>query len=299
MAPKSGSALYGLEHAEQRDLDQVVERLALVGEALGAVQRQPAVVLDELVAQPAVAGGPVAPEPLRILVPVRRIGPRRLAPVRRARRGDDGSVESRAVRDICTGASAVVRGLVLSATRWRQRFTEIHRVASAPVDLGITGRRAAVAAASAGLGLGCARALLREGVHVAICGRDAERVAAAAGGLEADAERGHRVRPGGRRATVAGALRSWRTAAALGGVDILVTNAGGPRRARSPRPTSTPCAYPAGAQPAVDGGDVPGRGAGMAERGWGRVVAITSITVRQPAAMLILSNTARAERLRS
>ena len=44
-------ALYGLEHAEQRDLDQVVERLALAGEALGAVQSQPAVVVDELVAQ--------------------------------------------------------------------------------------------------------------------------------------------------------------------------------------------------------------------------------------------------------
>jgi 3-oxoacyl-[acyl-carrier protein] reductase len=40
------------------------------------------------------------------------------------------------------------------------------------MDLGLEGRGAAVAAASAGLGLGAARALVREGVRVAICGRD-------------------------------------------------------------------------------------------------------------------------------
>src|SRR6185503_1884751 len=49
------------------------------------------------------------------------------------------------------------------------------------MDLGISGRRAAVAAASSGLGLAVARALAAEGVHVAICGRDRARVEAAAG----------------------------------------------------------------------------------------------------------------------
>jgi 3-oxoacyl-[acyl-carrier protein] reductase len=164
------------------------------------------------------------------------------------------------------------------------------------MDLGITGRRAAVAAASAGLGLGCARALVREGVHVAICGREAERVAAAVVGLEADARAGATVSGlVGDVATVVGATGFVEdAAAALGGVDILVTNAGGP-----PPGTFASTDLDAYA-PALElnllstvamcRAAVPA----MVERGWGRVVAITSITVRQPAAMLILSNTARA-----
>ncbi|HCB33840.1 MAG TPA: short-chain dehydrogenase, partial [Acidimicrobiaceae bacterium] len=48
------------------------------------------------------------------------------------------------------------------------------------MDLGIAGRNAAVAAGSAGLVLGVARALAAEGVRVAVCGRDADRLAAAA-----------------------------------------------------------------------------------------------------------------------
>ena len=48
------------------------------------------------------------------------------------------------------------------------------------MNLGITGKRAAVAAASKGLGFGTAAALAAEGVHVAICGRDRERIEAAA-----------------------------------------------------------------------------------------------------------------------
>ena len=51
------------------------------------------------------------------------------------------------------------------------------------MDLGITGRRAAVAGASAGLGFNTARALVEAGVSVAICGRDAARVQAAADDL--------------------------------------------------------------------------------------------------------------------
>src|ERR687891_48415 len=53
------------------------------------------------------------------------------------------------------------------------------------MDLGISGRRAAVAAASAGLGLACARALAAEGVRVALCGRDAYRIEAAASSIRA------------------------------------------------------------------------------------------------------------------
>jgi 3-oxoacyl-[acyl-carrier protein] reductase len=163
------------------------------------------------------------------------------------------------------------------------------------MDLGIAGRRAAVAAASAGLGLGCARALVREGVHVTICSRSADRVEAAVAALRADAADGAEV--AGVVADVgtpAGATAFVEEAAASGPVDILVTNAGGPP------PGTFASTDLDGYLPAIElnllstvamcRAAVPA----MAERGWGRVVAITSITVRQPSGTLILSNTARA-----
>jgi 3-oxoacyl-[acyl-carrier protein] reductase len=158
------------------------------------------------------------------------------------------------------------------------------------MDLGITGRRAAVAGASAGLGLATARALAAEGVQVAICGRDRDRIERAARAL------GDRAvplvadvgTPDGATAFVEAAVD------ALGGVDILVTNAGGPPPGTF---ASTPLdAYPAALDlnlvsvVAMCKAAVPA----MQERRWGRVVAITSISVRQPIATLILSNTARA-----
>jgi 3-oxoacyl-[acyl-carrier protein] reductase len=166
---------------------------------------------------------------------------------------------------------------------------------SAPVDLGIAGRRAAVAAASAGLGLGSARALAREGVDLAICGRDPDRLAAAVTSLRAE--------PGADRVeglvadvgTPDGAAAFLEEAAGvLGVLDIVVANAGGP-------PPGTFASTDLDAYvPALElnllstvamcRAAVPA----MAERGWGRVVAITSSTVRQPAGALILSNTARA-----
>ena len=159
------------------------------------------------------------------------------------------------------------------------------------MELGIVGRRAAVAAGSSGLGLGAARALAAEGVHVAICGRDPDRLDAAvesAGqdvtGLVADVST-----PDGATAFVDDA------AAVLGGpIDILVANAGGP-----PPGTFESVdldAYPAALDlnllsvVAMCKAAVPG----MRERRWGRVVAITSLSVRQPIPNLILSNTARA-----
>ncbi len=92
------------------------------------------------------------------------------------------------------------------------------------MDLGISGRRAAVAAASGGLGLATARALTAEGVRVAICGRDELRVDAAAGSVGGDCV--------GLVCDVAGssggAAFVQAATEALGGIDILVTNAGGP-----------------------------------------------------------------------
>jgi 3-oxoacyl-[acyl-carrier protein] reductase len=158
------------------------------------------------------------------------------------------------------------------------------------MDLGIAGRRAAVAASSKGLGYGVARALAAEGVRVAMCGRDADTIGAAAENVGNDA-----VPIVADLSTPEGASGFVRDArAALGGVDILIANAGGPPPGNfasvsvdqyleafelNCHSTIAMC-YEA----------VPT----MREQQWGRVVAITSIAVRQPIGGLILSNTARA-----
>jgi 3-oxoacyl-[acyl-carrier protein] reductase len=158
------------------------------------------------------------------------------------------------------------------------------------MDLGIAGRRAAVAAASEGLGFGVAAALAAEGVRVAICGRRRAEVDAAAGrigrgavGLVADVS----TAEGG-----AGFVRAAQDA--LGGVDILVTNAGGPPPGdfASTEVAQYREAFELSCRSAIAMcyEAVPG----MRAQQWGRVVAITSIAVRQPIPHLILSNTARA-----
>lgn len=158
------------------------------------------------------------------------------------------------------------------------------------MDLGLQGKRAAVAAASSGLGYGAAAALAAEGAHVAICGRDEAKLQAAAERL------GETVVPivadVGVVAGAAGFVEL--AAAALGGLDILVTNAGG-------APPGTFASTDMDAYlPALElnllsvvamcKAAVPS----MQAQRWGRIVAITSIAVRQPIANLILSNTARA-----
>jgi 3-oxoacyl-[acyl-carrier protein] reductase len=158
------------------------------------------------------------------------------------------------------------------------------------MDLGLAGRRAAVAAASEGLGFGVAAALAAEGVRVAICGRRedairsaAERLGDSAVPLVVDVST-----PAGGSEFVDGAIE------ALGGVDILVTNSGGP-------PPGTFATAELDAY--LDAFELNCRSAiamcqsavpAMRERRWGRVVAITSIAVRQPIPTLILSNTARS-----
>jgi 3-oxoacyl-[acyl-carrier protein] reductase len=158
------------------------------------------------------------------------------------------------------------------------------------MDLGIEGRRAAVAGASAGLGLAAARALAAEGAMVTICSRHRDRVEAAAASISPDV-----VPVVADVGTIDGASGFVDQAIdAMGGVDVLVANAGGP---------------PPGTFATTDADDfVPALEVNllsivamckravppMQQRKWGRVVAITSIAVRQPIAELILSNTARA-----
>jgi 3-oxoacyl-[acyl-carrier protein] reductase len=158
------------------------------------------------------------------------------------------------------------------------------------VELGIEGRRAAVAAASQGLGYAAAAALAGEGVRVALCGRRADAADAAAarigeGAVPIVADVGT---PDGAAAFVRDARD------ALGGVDILVPNAGGPPAGDFAHTTVDQylAAFELNCRSAIAMcyEAVPD----MRAQRWGRVVAITSIAVRQPIANLILSNTARA-----
>jgi 3-oxoacyl-[acyl-carrier protein] reductase len=91
------------------------------------------------------------------------------------------------------------------------------------MDLGIAGRTAAIAGASSGLGFAAASALAAEGVRVAVCGRDRGRIDAAAERLEGAVPLVADV------STVEGATAFVDDATdALGHLDILVANAGGP-----------------------------------------------------------------------
>ncbi|MFV0523170.1 MAG: SDR family oxidoreductase [Acidimicrobiales bacterium] len=157
------------------------------------------------------------------------------------------------------------------------------------MDLGLSGKRAVVAASSSGLGLACAQALAAEGATVAMGSRDKDRIEAAAAGIDGA------IPLVGDVSTVEGAT-AFTTAAveALGGVDILIANAGGPPPGTF---ASTPLAtYPDAlalnllSTVAMCEVTVPA----MQQQGWGRVVALTSVSVRQPISNLILSNTARA-----
>ncbi len=158
------------------------------------------------------------------------------------------------------------------------------------MDLGLQGKRAAVAAGSAGLGLGTARALVEAGARVAICGRDGGRLNSAAQSL------GEAALPlVADVSTVEGATAFVEAAQeGLGGLDILVTNAGGPPPGNFA--STDLSAYPEALSlnllsvVAMCTAALPA----MQAQGWGRILAITSISVRQPLDNLILSNTARA-----
>ncbi|WP_371169094.1 SDR family oxidoreductase [Aliiroseovarius sp. 2305UL8-7] len=158
------------------------------------------------------------------------------------------------------------------------------------MDLGIAGKRALVCASSKGLGLGCAQALAREGVSLVMNARSEGPLLAAAEAIRA--ETGVEV------TTVAADITSEegraRVLEVAGDVDILVTNAGGPPPGMwtdwdrddfigaFDANMLTPIALMQALLP------------GMMERGWGRVVNITSVSVKSPIAVLGLSNTARA-----
>jgi 3-oxoacyl-[acyl-carrier protein] reductase len=160
------------------------------------------------------------------------------------------------------------------------------------MDLGIAGKWALVGGASKGLGLGCAQALVREGVHVMVVARGAPALEAAAAQLRAQARAGAQVLPLAVDITTAAgreAIFSKRS-----DFDIVVTNAGGP-----PPGDFRTWDRDAWVQ-AVDANMltpielIKATIDGMSARGFGRIVNITSSSVKAPIDILGLSNGARS-----
>ena len=157
------------------------------------------------------------------------------------------------------------------------------------MDLGLRDRRALVTAASKGLGRACAEALIAEGAKVYVASRDPKAIEAAgtevgaAGWSAADLSR-----PGEPEAVVNGAIDR------IGGLDILVVNAGGPPPgAIEALPLSSwDDAYNVVLMSAVR--LVKAALPYIKRSDQGRIVFITSISVRQPIANLVLSNSLRA-----
>ena len=156
------------------------------------------------------------------------------------------------------------------------------------MNLGLDGKVSLVCGASRGLGRAIADELAAEGASLALCSRDAERLEAAAAELDALALPADLSVAGEPTRVVE------TTVERLGKLDVLVANTGGP---------------PAGTHDTLTLEDWDRATAlllrstvelataalpGLTERGWGRILAVTSVAVKQPVDNLILSNSLRA-----
>jgi 3-oxoacyl-[acyl-carrier protein] reductase len=158
------------------------------------------------------------------------------------------------------------------------------------MDLGIRGRKAIVCAASKGLGRGCAEALAADGVELTICARTAAELEATAAAIT----KAYNVKVNAVACDITSDAGRAAVLKACPKPDILITNAGGPppgdfkdfklddwRRAVESN-MITPIAL------------IHATVYGMVERGFGRILNITSQSVKAPIAQLELSNGARA-----
>lgn len=157
------------------------------------------------------------------------------------------------------------------------------------MELGIKGKRALVCASSKGLGFGCAQALAQAGVDLVMNARGSDALEAAAESLRA-----HGVQVDTVAVDVTSPEGQAAVLEAAQDVDILVNNAGGPPPglwsdwdrddfvAALDANMITPITFMKALLP------------GMMDKGWGRVVNITSQSVKAPIPQLGLSNAARA-----
>jgi 3-oxoacyl-[acyl-carrier protein] reductase len=161
------------------------------------------------------------------------------------------------------------------------------------MDLGLRGRRALVMAASRGLGYACAHGLAGEGCALLVASRSRERIEAASRQIRAEtgatvhAVEADVARPGEAEALVAAAVRE------LGGLDIVVHNAGGPPAGDFASVTLEQwqqafelslLSFVRVVRAAVPE---------MRKGRWGRIVTIASSSIKQPIPNLVLSNAFR------
>jgi 3-oxoacyl-[acyl-carrier protein] reductase len=160
------------------------------------------------------------------------------------------------------------------------------------MELGLEGKRCAVAAASSGLGFAVAHALAVEGARIALCSRDEARASSAAERIAADT--GAEVRWSVCDVAEPGATTAWidETANRWGGIDLLVPNAGGPPPGTFDEvgPDHWDAAYRLTLRSAMEAAHAarPHLGAGAS------VLFCTSGSVREPIGTLLLSTVFRA-----
>lgn len=158
------------------------------------------------------------------------------------------------------------------------------------MDLGIKGKRGLVCASSKGLGKGCAEALAEAGVDLVLNARGAEALEATADSIRST----YGVSVAAVAADITTDEGREKVLEASGDLDILVNNAGGPPpgmwsdwdREDFIKALDANMLTPIALIKAV----LPG----MMDRGWGRIVNITSQSVKSPIPVLGLSNSARA-----
>ena len=156
------------------------------------------------------------------------------------------------------------------------------------MDLGIKGKRALVCASSKGLGRGCAEALAMAGCDLILNARGSEALEATAAAL-----RVHGVQVTAVAADITTAQGRAEVLDAAGAVDILVTNAGGPPPGMWHDWTEADFLKAIGANMLTPIALMTTLLPGMIARNWGRVVNITSQSVKAPIPQLGLSNAAR------
>jgi 3-oxoacyl-[acyl-carrier protein] reductase len=156
------------------------------------------------------------------------------------------------------------------------------------MDLHLDKRKALVMGGSRGIGKGIAEALIREGAVTAICARDREALDRTAAALGAHPFQADLSEPGAAERTVQ------TVTGALGGLDILVANTGGPPSRNFTHSTDADWRSAFELLWMSTVGAIRSALPAMRDQSWGRVVVITSVAAREPIPFLMLSNALRA-----
>jgi 3-oxoacyl-[acyl-carrier protein] reductase len=164
------------------------------------------------------------------------------------------------------------------------------------MDLKIQGRHALVLGGNRGIGLGIAQALIAEGVHVAITGRDAQRLATAVADLQLAAAGDATAAAFQLDLAINSELPAFaaRVTQEFGPIDILVNNTGGPAYGGATGHAASEWSTSFNEMVLSVITLTQALLAGMRERQWGRIMTVVSSGVVQPIPVLGVSNTLRS-----